>query len=374
MSFALQDAAPQQTVQVVTDAMSGLQVDMNPFKDSKSNLDAWAGMDGWRQAPAAPAPLAPAALARPGVKGYRFYTGDDQADQRASVKGVNPYGSSWLSLAKSQLGAPYVWAAGTPGTGFDCSGFTQWLVKRVTGQQLEHHAATQAQQTQRIDRANLQPGDLLFFQYGDGGISHVEIYMGHNKMIGTANTTEDLDIDQVDWNNFVQGGRVPGMSGVGAKRGRPKGRIPKPAAGLPAPLMVPFAVQPQNYFSGMLPQMLANDPKNDPAKTGSYKIPSDYTTNDIKAYARAQVLAHGWSVKDYNALVLLWNRESGWNPNAVNSSSGATGIPQLLPAAHDIPAGWHDPKVQIAWGLKYIAGRYGSPSAAWAHSQQTGWY
>lgn len=71
----------------------------------------------------------------------------------------------------------------------------------------------------------------------------------------------------------------------------------------------------------------------------------------------------------------LWNQESGWLTTALNSSSGATGIPQLNPAAHTIPAGWNGPTaavVQITWGIDYIASTYGSPSAAWAFDKAHG--
>ena len=80
---------------------------------------------------------------------------------------------------------------------------------------------------------------------------------------------------------------------------------------------------------------------------------------------------------DFECLVKLWNRESGWNPNSHNSSSGAHGIPQSLPASKMASEGadyYTNGYTQIRWGLKYIKGRYGSPSAAWAHSQRTGWY
>jgi hypothetical protein len=93
--------------------------------------------------------------------------------------------------------------------------------------------------------------------------------------------------------------------------------------------------------------------------------------------ATAKLLAapFGWSAgTEWDDLVKLWNQESGWNAKAVNPSSGATGIPQLLPSAHAVPAGWSSPSVQIAWGLSYIAGRYGTPSKAWAHEVANGWY
>ena len=74
-----------------------------------------------------------------------------------------------------------------------------------------------------------------------------------------------------------------------------------------------------------------------------------------------------WGDGDYDALVWLWNKESGWQWNATNPSSGAYGIPQALPASKLASAGddWKDnAATQIKWGLNYIAGRYGSPSAA----------
>ena len=72
-----------------------------------------------------------------------------------------------------------------------------------------------------------------------------------------------------------------------------------------------------------------------------------------------------WGDGDYDALVWLWNKESGWQWNATNPSSGAYGIPQALPASKLASAGddWKDnAATQIKWGLNYIAGRYGSPA------------
>ncbi len=95
-------------------------------------------------------------------------------------------------------------------------------------------------------------------------------------------------------------------------------------------------------------------------------------------YAHNLVInTYGWSEYDFECLVKLWNRESGWNPNAHNKSSGAHGIPQSLPASKMKSEGadyYTNGYTQIRWGLKYIKGRYGSPSAAWAHSQRKGWY
>jgi hypothetical protein len=86
---------------------------------------------------------------------------------------------------------------------------------------------------------------------------------------------------------------------------------------------------------------------------------------------------YGWGEDQFACLVPLWARESGWNVNAYNSSSGATGIPQALPGSKMASAGadWQtNPATQITWGLGYIAGRYGTPCAAWDHSESVGWY
>lgn len=86
---------------------------------------------------------------------------------------------------------------------------------------------------------------------------------------------------------------------------------------------------------------------------------------------------YGWGEGQFGCLVSLWDRESGWNVNAYNASSGATGIPQALPGSKMASAGsdWAtNPATQIAWGLGYIADRYGDPCSAWDHSESAGWY
>lgn len=102
------------------------------------------------------------------------------------------------------------------------------------------------------------------------------------------------------------------------------------------------------------------------------------STSDYQSYAHDLCInTYGWSENDYQCLVKLWNRESGWNPNAHNSSSGAHGIPQSLPASKMASEGddyYTNGYTQIRWGLKYIKSRYGTPSNAWSHSQSTGWY
>lgn len=86
---------------------------------------------------------------------------------------------------------------------------------------------------------------------------------------------------------------------------------------------------------------------------------------------------YGWGADQASCLVSLWQKESNWRWDAVNASSGATGIPQSLPgskmASHG--ADWQtNPATQISWGLDYIQRAYGTPCGAWAKSQAVGWY
>lgn len=96
-----------------------------------------------------------------------------------------------------------------------------------------------------------------------------------------------------------------------------------------------------------------------------------------QAYAQSAVQARGWPASEFDCLVALWSRESGWRVNAYNASSGAYGIPQSLPGSKMSAAGadWEtNAGTQIEWGLGYIGGRYGTPCGAWAHSEDAGWY
>ena len=96
-----------------------------------------------------------------------------------------------------------------------------------------------------------------------------------------------------------------------------------------------------------------------------------------KAIARSMMAGHGWGDSEFSCLENLWTRESSWNYQAENASSGAYGIPQALPGTKmsEVADDWAtNPTTQITWGLNYISGRYGTPCSAWAHSESVGWY
>ena len=136
-----------------------------------------------------------------------------------------------------------------------------------------------------------------------------------------------------------------------------------------------------------------NPGASQPPGTGPDAAAGDTTAHSQSA-AMNQALARlsvatshpDWAVgQQWDDWVSLWNRESGWSNTALNASSGAFGIAQALGHGLSNTAGTYGNQypskaandgnalAQIQWGISYIAGAYGSPSAAWAHEQAEGW-
>lgn len=118
-----------------------------------------------------------------------------------------------IAAAKSLLGTPYVWGGKSLADGgFDCSGFTQYVYGKA-GVTLNRISVDQATQGTTVARANLQPGDMVFYSLaGDGRISHVGIYIGDGKMIHSPKTGDVVkvtDITTLYWQGkFVTARRV----------------------------------------------------------------------------------------------------------------------------------------------------------------------
>jgi cell wall-associated NlpC family hydrolase len=109
-----------------------------------------------------------------------------------------------LAAAESQIGVPYVWGGESPGRGFDCSGLVQWAWRQA-GVDLPRTAAAQYDAIPHVPLSDLQPGDLLF--WGDGGISHVGMYVGGGEIINAPETGELVRIEPIWDNGLVGAGR-----------------------------------------------------------------------------------------------------------------------------------------------------------------------
>lgn len=105
--------------------------------------------------------------------------------------------NSVVQVAESYAGSKYVSGGSSP-SGFDCSGFTQYVYGKC-GITLSRTSYTQATQGTAVNKSELQPGDLLLFHYyGSSSIGHVGIYVGNGKFIHAANSNRGVVYDSIE--------------------------------------------------------------------------------------------------------------------------------------------------------------------------------
>lgn len=113
-----------------------------------------------------------------------------------------------LDYARRFLGVRYTWGGTSPSSGFDCSGFTQYVFRNF-GINLPRVSRSQATVGTRVSYSNLRPGDLVFFSSRPGGtITHVGIYVGNGNMIHAPRPGRSVEITTMRYHNFTTARRV----------------------------------------------------------------------------------------------------------------------------------------------------------------------
>lgn len=116
------------------------------------------------------------------------------------------------------LGVPYRRGGNNAETGFDCSGFVRAMYEQTVGLVLPRRADQQAAATQTIDKQELQPGDLVFFNTMRHAFIHVGIYVGDGKFIHSPRTGSQIRVEDMRdsyWQRRFDGARrvnVPSVS------------------------------------------------------------------------------------------------------------------------------------------------------------------
>jgi cell wall-associated NlpC family hydrolase len=108
------------------------------------------------------------------------------------------------------LGVPYRRGGNTAETGFDCSGFVRAMYNQTVGHLLPRRAAEQAAATEKIDRSELKPGDLVFFNTMRRAFSHVGIYVGDGKFIHSPRPGAEVRVEDMTgsyWRRRFDGAR-----------------------------------------------------------------------------------------------------------------------------------------------------------------------
>lgn len=111
-----------------------------------------------------------------------------------------------IAYASNFLGTPYLWGGTRPDTGFDCSGFTQYVFAHF-GVRLGRTTRDQIHDGYAVSKSELQVGDLVFF--GSNGVpNHMGIYAGDNTYIHSPQTGDVVKISAMTRRDFITGRRV----------------------------------------------------------------------------------------------------------------------------------------------------------------------
>ncbi|MGH3342850.1 MAG: C40 family peptidase [Carbonactinosporaceae bacterium] len=128
----------------------------------------------------------------------------DGTTAQGAVAHTSTFGERALALAERLEGIPYVWGGETPATGFDCSGFTQYVYGQL-GEQIPRTSGEQYAAATPVSRSEARPGDLVFF-HSVSGVYHVAIYAGGGEIWQSPNPGESVELVEI-WTSDITFGR-----------------------------------------------------------------------------------------------------------------------------------------------------------------------
>lgn len=119
-----------------------------------------------------------------------------KADSKLVANNAGRPSTTVLSRAVNVLGTPYRWGGSSPSKGFDCSGLVRYAFNDVAAVDLPRTSNAMASgHGQKVERKDLKPGDLLFFNIKSRKVNHVAIYLGEDRFIHAPRRGKAVTID-----------------------------------------------------------------------------------------------------------------------------------------------------------------------------------
>jgi cell wall-associated NlpC family hydrolase len=137
-------------------------------------------------------------------------TGSASAEEASTLGAAADRVNEMIFYALSHLGVRYQYGAQNPGKEFDCSGLVRWVFNRAWGLMLPRSSAEIAQEGRVIERDELRPGDLVFFNTLRRAYSHVGIYLGEGRFLHAPSAGGQVRIEDMNlsyWQQRWNGGR-----------------------------------------------------------------------------------------------------------------------------------------------------------------------
>jgi len=138
---------------------------------------------------------------------------DKQNSAIANLQNISDVRKALIGLAMNLRDIRYVRGGRDPSTGFDCSGFVRYVFAHAIGMQLPTNSASQFLSGLKVARADMKPGDLVFFRtHGKRNISHVGIYISNGQFIHSPTTGQSVQVSSLDeayWAKHFAGAKRP---------------------------------------------------------------------------------------------------------------------------------------------------------------------
>ena len=142
-------------------------------------------------------------LPHPGAEPETITQEPELRSDRGNGK-VNDKGNDVVLYALGLLDTGYRFGGKNPEAGLDCSGMVTYIFDRAAGRRVAGSAADIARQGRRVEKHQLQPGDLVFFNTRGWSFSHVGIYIGDERFVHAPKTNARVRIDRLSDRYFAQ--------------------------------------------------------------------------------------------------------------------------------------------------------------------------